>query len=446
MNERFREHRGDPYQRGATIETGTRGTGRKATETRKGIQRAGNPTGMMDGVSSIDDTYSVESPDRVEYGKGATETLGEFANEAGIESALIVTDGDLVKAGVVTPPESALKDAGVEVAVYDGVAPEPKLDMAEEAAKRVREDDHDLVVGVGGGSSMDTAKLASVLAEHDAPVREMLGMGNVPGEGRALALVPTTAGTGSEVTHIGVFADPEDDDAKKVVYSSYLFADLAVVDPELTASLPAPVAAATGMDALTHAVESYVTTLRTPYTDLLAERAIDLIGDDLRRAVHQGSNNERARYNMSFAALLGGQAFVNSGLGAVHALTYPLGIEHDLGHGLANAVLLPYVMAYNVPAEPERFAEMARLLGREEQPGDTTLDMAYKSVEVVHDINEDIDIPTDIAEFGTMDASDFERFTDIAFEYSEHNIERNPRDLDREDVIEIFRNAYDGRK
>jgi len=399
---------------------------------------------MIDGVSSMDEVYSVQSPARIEYGMGATGRLGAFADERGVGSALIVTDSDLVAAGVVDAPEAALADAGVDVEVFDGVAPEPKIHMAEDAAERLRAGDHDLVVGVGGGSSMDTAKFASALAVHDVPSREMLGMGNVPGEGLETALLPTTAGTGSEVTHIGVFADTEDGGTKKVVYSRHLFADLALVDPELTETLPAPVAAATGMDALTHAIESYVSTLRTPYSDTLARRATELIGDNLRRAVHAGDVDDRARYGMSLAATTAGQAFVNSGLGAVHALTYPLGIEYHLGHGLANAVLLPYVMSYNLPAEPDRYADVARLLGRERAPGEDTMDMAEKAVEAVADLNDDIGIPGDIAGFGGMDESDFEHFTDIAFEYSEHNIDRNPRTLDREDVTTIFRNAYEG--
>ena len=399
---------------------------------------------MTDGVSSPTETYGVESPERIEYGIGAAEQLTAFAGEWGVESALVVTDAQLREAGVIDAPTEALEAAGVEVDVYDGVKPEPKLRMPEAAADLLRDGGHDLVVGVGGGSSMDTAKVASVLAEWDEPVREMLGMGNVPGEGRPLALLPTTAGTGSEVTHIGVFADEEDDGNKKVIYSPHLFADLAVVDPALTETLPPAVAAATGMDALTHAIEAYVSTLRTPYTDMLARRAIELVGENLRQAVHQGPENDRARYRMSLAAMIAGQAFVNSGLGAVHALTYPVGMEFDLGHGLANAVLLPAVMKYNVPAEPERFADVAHLLGEPERDGETTLELARRSVDAVAELNDDIDIPNDIGTFGDLDADDFARFADICFEHSEHNIDRNPRTLDRDDVIEMFEMAYEG--
>ncbi|WP_114576362.1 iron-containing alcohol dehydrogenase [Saliphagus sp. LR7] len=393
---------------------------------------------MFDGIGAIDRVYGIESPNEVRYGMGAASELAGFAE--GFESALVVTDGDVVEAGAADPVFEALSE--LELSTFEDVHPEPKLRLAEDAAEAVREAEADLVVGVGGGSCMDTAKLAAVLADHDVPVREMLGMGNVPGEGRPTALVPTTAGTGSEVTHIGVFADSEDGDNKKVVYSEHLFADLAVVDPDLTRSLPPGVAAATGMDALSHAIEAYVSTLRTPFTDGLAREAIGLIGDSLREAVHQGAHNDRARYRMSLAATIAGQAFVNSGLGAVHALTYPLGIEYGIGHGRANAVLLPHVMRYNAPAEPARLAEVADLLGVERRAGESDLELARRGADAVAALNDDIGIPNRISELGDIDTDEFEGFAEVAFEHSKHNIDRNPRRMDRGDVIELFEAAY----
>ena len=396
---------------------------------------------MSDGLTSLTESYSVQSPDRITYGIGSIDELGGFAEDRDVESALVVTDADIVDAGVTDPVLETLEAAGVDVDVFDDVKPEPKLKMAEGAADRLSGGGHDVVVGVGGGSSLDTAKFASVLAEHDVPAREMIGMGNVSGPGRPLALLPTTAGTGSEVTHIGVFSDEQDEGNKKVVYSEHLFADLAIVDPALTESLPAPVAAATGLDALTHAIESYVTVLRTPVSDMFARRAIELIADNLREAVHQGPNNDEARYNMAIAATIAGQAFVNSGLGAVHALTYPLGMRYGIGHGKANAMLLPHVMAYNLPAEPDRFVEVARLMGAT-PTGATPRERAEASVDAVLELTEDVGIPTRIGSIDGLEPEEFDEFAEIAFTYSEHNIDRNPRDLDREDVVAIYENAY----
>lgn len=397
---------------------------------------------MSDGVHSITETSSIRSPGDVRYGVDSTETLAGFAESRGVDRALLVTDANVVAVGVTDSVEAALERAGVTTEVFDGVEPEPKLSMVEAATSMLRDGDFELVVGVGGGSSMDTAKLASVLAVHDVPVRDTVGMGNVPSEGLPLALCPTTAGTGSEVTHIGVFSDTEAGGNKVVVYDDHLFADIAVVDPALTESLPPDVAAATGMDALTHAIESYVTMQRTPISDVLARDAIERIGDNLRAAVHQGPGNAAARYQMSLSATLAGQAFANSGLGAVHALTYPLGIEYDLGHGLANAVLLAHVMEYNVPTEPERFADIAALLGRERSPGQSTLSFAYESVDAVMELNDDIGIPNYISELGDADAAEFDRFADICTEFSQHNIDNNPRTLDHDDIVGIFENAH----
>jgi len=395
-------------------------------------------------IGSLTESHSIRSPDHVEYGSGAIAALEPFVADRDVGSALVVTDEFLAESGVIDAPVARLEAAGVDVAVYDGVAPEPKLSMVEAAAELVA--DRDLVVGIGGGSSMDTAKLAAALAEHDRPVRDMLGMDNVPGETGPLALVPTTAGTGSEVTHIGVFADEREGGVKKVVFSPRLFADLAAVDPDLTATMPPGVAAATGLDALTHAIESYVSMLRTPYTDTLARRAVELVAENLRPAVAQGPSNDEARANMSLAATLAGQAFVNSGLGAVHALTYPLGMECGLGHGLANGVLLPHVMRYNVPAEVDRFADLAGLLGETRRPGESDRAFADRSVEAVFDLLEDVNVPTSIAEYGDFDREAFTDFADVAFEYSEHNIDRNPRAMDREDVIDVFEAAAGGRE
>jgi alcohol dehydrogenase len=397
---------------------------------------------MFDGIGSIDAVNTIETPNEIAYGMGATGELTEFAADKGVESALVVTDETVVDAGAVDPVFEALEAADVEVSTFDGVEPEPKIKIATAAADQLTTVGADLVLGVGGGSSMDTAKFASALAEHDVPAREMLGMGNVPGPGRPTVLLPTTAGTGSEVSHIGVFADSKDDGVKKVVYSEHLFADLALVDPELTRTMPPGVAAATGMDALTHAIECYVSTERTPYTDALARRAIELIGGNLREAVHQGRRNDRARYRMSLAAMIAGQAFVNSGLGAVHALTYPLGIEHGVGHGLANAVLLPHVMRYNVPAEPERFAEIADLLDGSNSNGGRTIDRAREAVKAVADLNEDVGISNRIRDLGDIDEAEFEGFAEIAFEHSKHNVDRNPRDMTRADAVGVFEDGY----
>jgi alcohol dehydrogenase len=394
---------------------------------------------MFDALGDPMENHSFRMPDQLQYGSNATDALTPFASKGDVDKAILVTDVALVEAGVIDPVVTALDDADVSVGVYDGVVTEPKLPTVEALSERVQAKECDLIVGVGGGSCLDAAKVASVVADSNATVRGVIGTDRVAGDGLPLALLPTTAGTGSEVTDGAVLADPDDGGAKKVVISEALLADLALIDPKLTATLPSQIAASTGADALTHAIEAYVTTSRSPLTDILCQDAIGSIGDALVEAVHEESLE--ARYAMSLAATEAGLGFSNAGLGAVHALTYSIAIEYGIGHGLANAVMLPHVMAYNIPANPERFAEIARLLGRTRGADQSTLDFARESVDAVTSLLASVDLPSSLRDVGDVHRSEFERFANIAFEHSSHNIRANPRSLDRSDAITIFKNA-----
>ncbi|MFB6134151.1 MAG: iron-containing alcohol dehydrogenase [Halanaeroarchaeum sp.] len=385
---------------------------------------------------------SIVTPGTVDYGFGATDELTSFLEEHGVERALVVTDLGVRDAGATDPVVARLEEAGVEITVFDDVRPDPAFSTVRRAAEAGRSSNADAVLGVGGGSSLDTAKLAAVLTVHDVPITETVGTDTLPGAGVPLALLPTTAGTGSEMTHVGVYENDVAGGNKVVVFDEALLADHAIVDPALTATMPRPVAAATGMDALTHAIEAYVSLHRTPFADALAKDAIERIGDSLGAAVHQGPDNDRARREMSVAAMLAGQAFINAGLGAVHAMTYPVGIHVGVGHGRANAVLLPHVMRYNLPAEPERYATVARLLGEERTPGQSVRDFARQSVEAVRTLNEDIGIPNRLRDLGEVDRDSFDEFATTCIEHSEHNLRRNPRAIDHEDLVALFEEAY----
>lgn len=397
---------------------------------------------MSHGTSSQWQTHSFQTPSALEYGYGVTDEIGAFCRSRGVEHAFVVTDDTLVEAGVVTPIVETLADAGVTSEVDGGITTEPKVEMVEALVETIRAGPYDVVVGVGGGSCLDSAKVASVVAAHDLSVRDVVGMDNVPSSGLPLVLLPTTAGTGSEVTNGAVLADPEDGGAKKVVISDHLLPDLALVDPAHTETLPAAIAASTGADALTHAVEAFVSTSRSPMTDALCRDTIETIGDALPEAVHEGS--EASRYDMSIAATEAGLGFSNAGLGAVHALTYPIGIECGTPHGLANAILLPYVMAYNVPAEPTRFAEVARLLGRTRDADQSTREFAYEAADAVVELFDSVNLSTALAGIDGLDPADFDEFARVALEHSSHNIEQNPRNLEHADIVTILNRAYRG--
>lgn len=238
-----------------------------------------------------------------------------------------------------------LEEAGYETEIYTDVVPEPPLAIGEKLVAFTRDNQFDMVIGIGGGSALDLTKLAGVLASHEGSVAEYLnltGTKQITQKGLPKILIPTTSGTGSEVTNISVLSL---ETTKDVVTHDYLLPDVAIVDPALTISLPPKVTAATGVDALTHAVEAYISKNASPVSDALALQAIRLISNSIRIAVSNGEDKQ-ARTDMSYGSYLAGLAFFNAGVAGVHALAYPIGGQFHIAHGESNAVLLPYVMGY----------------------------------------------------------------------------------------------------
>ena len=263
--------------------------------------------------------------------QGAISQAGAEAKKLGAKRVLVVTDAGVVKAGLTEAVEQSLSAAGLEVGKFDGILPEPPARVIDQCAEVFRQGGYDLCLGLGGGSSLDSAKMVATLAVNPGSVLDYVGMDVVPKKGAPLILVPTTAGTGSEATRVTVLTD-ESDNTKKVVYSDYLLPDLAILDPELTRSMPPSVTADTGLDALVHAIETYVSVNTTPYAEILSLQAISMIARHLPQAYAKGGNM-LARYNMLLAANISGSAFASGGLGAVHGLAYVLGTEYHMAHG-----------------------------------------------------------------------------------------------------------------
>lgn len=374
---------------------------------------------------------------RIVLGWGALTELNNLTKELGLRKVLVITDQGLAQAGLLERLEEVLQAADVAVEVFDAVEAEPSVATVQKASNLLREVRPDGVIGFGGGSCLDAAKAASVAAVHDVPIEEQLGMDNVPGPGLTTILIPTTAGTSSEITQVAVLTD--EDGSKKVMYSSFLLADVGLVDPELTVGLPARQTAATGLDTLVHAIESYVSILRNPLSDLCAERAIRLIAANLRTAVLKGRHSPEARYNMSLAATIAGFAFANSSVGAVHAISLPFGTKYKVGHGEANAVVLPHVMRYCAAADVSRYADVARWLGMPDE-GKSLEELARESADAAERLVRDCTFEPRLSAYG-VEREDFSEFVDIATEVQSHNIERNPRDLDREDLMRIYEMA-----
>ena len=288
---------------------------------------------------------------------GAAARLGEMAKELGIRRALIVTDAGLVAAGLLEPVEAGFRTAGTTCSLFSDVLADPPEESVALAVQAARDAGADGVIGFGGGSSLDTAKLVALLAGTPQDLPDIYGIGLAKGPRLSLIQVPTTAGTGSEVTPIAIVTTPTSE--KKGVVSSLLYPDLAVLDARLTLGLPPRVTAMTGIDAMVHAIEAYTTRhKKNPLSDSLALRALGLLGGNIRAGIADG-RDVAARAAMLQGSLLAGIAFANAPVGAVHALAYPLGGHFHVPHGLSNALMLGPVLEFNRPAAGELYAELA---------------------------------------------------------------------------------------
>ncbi len=387
------------------------------------------------------------------FGRNAISQLGEAAVRLGVKRAFLVTDPVLLRAGVVEPVHEPLNIDGVAVEIFAGGEPEPSLQAARTAIEQARAFRPDAVIGLGGGSNMDLAKITAVVLTHGGDPRDYVGDDKIPGPILPLLCVPTTAGTGSEVSAATVLTDTENR-IKVGVLSNYLRPRVAVVDPLLTLTCPPKVTADSGIDALTHAIEAYtavdneefplphgersVYQGRHPFGDLLAEKAIALIGANLRRAVVNGQDEE-AREGMALAATLAGMAFSNVGVAAVHALEYPVGGATHCSHGAGNGLLLPYVMRFNLSARQERFAVIARLLG-EKVDGLSEVEAAESAVTAVERLRAAIGIPNRLRELGVT-KDQLRSFAEKAFGIK-RILRVNPRAMTVEDLEGILQAAY----
>ncbi len=291
---------------------------------------------------------------------GATAKIGEIVKDQGCRKVALVTDEMILKLGLAEAALDGLKAAGVDVWLFSAVVPDPPEAMILDAVEKARAEKVDGVVSVGGGSSLDTAKLIAILVNSDQPIGEMYGIGLVSGERLPLVLAPTTAGTGSEVTPISIVTTGSSE--KKGVVAPQLLPDWAILDAELTVGLPANVTAATGIDAMVHAIEAYTSKhKKNLVSDCLARQALELLGGNIRTVCATPGDRE-ARGNMLLGSMLAGMAFANAPVAAVHALAYPLGGHFHVPHGLSNALVLPYVLEYNMPDAETLYGELADLI------------------------------------------------------------------------------------
>jgi len=382
-------------------------------------------------------THVFLSPNRILFGIDAVNGVAAEAKQLGGKKVLIVTDPGLIEAGLVETIKAPLDSDGIAFSIYDKVKPEPPARIVDECTQYLKDENCDLIIGVGGGSSLDVAKGVSVMATNKGSILDYSGTDVVPKRGLPKILIPTTAGTGSEVTRVLVVTD-EASNIKKAVYSNHVLSDVAIVDPMMTLSMPPKVTADTGIDALVHAIETYVSVNATPFSDILAIEAITLIAENVTKAFAKGENVE-ARYHMSLAATISGLAFSSGGLGAVHALSNPLGIEYHLPHGRTNAIMLPHIMTYNLIGNPMKFALIAEAMG-EEVEGLAPMEAGALAVEAVKELLNQLKISIRLRDYD-IPQKDIPKLVEGAMKISRLFVP-NPRNLTREDVEEIFRMAW----
>lgn len=368
-------------------------------------------------------------------GRGAIEQLADELTRLNVDHPLIVTDAALVKSGTV---ELALAHlGGRNYQIFDRVLPDPEIAIVEDCMRVYREGGHDGLIGLGGGSAIDIAKSVGAYAGYHGALEDLFGSDQVPRKGPPLIAIPTTAGTGSEVTNVAILSDKQAQ-LKKGIVSDYLLPDVALVSPQMTLTCPRSVTAASGVDAMVHAIEAYLSLNASPITDALAIGAIKLIATALPKA-YANPSNLQAREEMATASLMAGMAFGNAGVGAVHALAYPLGGRFNIAHGVSNALLLPYVMNWNKIACVERMQEIAVAMGVN-VTGLSLIEAADKAVAAMTDLCAAVEIPAGLSSFGVpLDA-----IPSMAEEASntERLMRNNPRRLSAIDIEKIYRAAY----
>jgi len=381
---------------------------------------------------------SFEIPTVMKHGLGAIKSLADEAKSLGMKRPLIVTDPGIVKAGILERAKSVFKVAMLDCAVFDKVAANPPIALVDEGADVYRREQCDGLIGLGGGSSMDTAKSIGVVVNNGGSILNYEWANPQPITQRIppLICVPTTAGTGSEVTLWAVITDPERKLKFNVGGTPKIGAWLALLDPELTLDLPAPVTAGTGMDALAHAVECYTCAYAQPLPDAVALLAMEYVGQYLRVAFAQGHNVE-ARYKMSMAAMLGALAYGTESAGAAHAMSQSAGGVHDVPHGPLTARLLGPVMEHNYMGEPQKFARIAQALG-EDTRGLSVWQAAEKAVEAVYRLTEDLEIPS-LQALG-FNEEEIPVLANIAFK--DPQTIGNPRDLTRGSYVQMYQRAF----
>ena len=381
-------------------------------------------------------------PTEIKYGAGKVETMAtdlQIEDDLAVRNSVMVfTDKAIVAAGLLEKVKRGLEDSPYEIkAVFDEIPSDSDAELIGRAAAIATEVEANLFIALGGGSVMDTAKAVSIMATHGGDIKDYEGLFLVPGACVPIVAIPTTCGTGSEVSAVMVVKDNAEH-RKISVVSPYVFPRMAILDPNIIATLPSKLIAYTGFDALTHAIESYVSMEQQPIAEALALRATEMIADNLETAVHDPSNDD-ARAKLLIAATMAGMAFTNVGVGAVHAIAHSIGAVYGVHHGLSNAIILPYVMEYNLESSPERFASIARAFGIFDKDADDEA-LGRAAIDRVKQMKQSVGIPENFS--GLVDSADddsVERLTEMSM--NDVSLPFNPRNTEADDMRALVRSV-----
>ncbi|MBQ7158236.1 MAG: iron-containing alcohol dehydrogenase [Treponema sp.] len=388
--------------------------------------------------------FSFSIPQNIVFGSGSLSRLPELASKLGKSKALIISGPHLEKIGLVAKCIDAMKSCGIESESFCRTEGNPSVETVEAAAALYKKCGADFIVAFGGGSPLDVAKAVAILVTYGGKITEYEGGGKVPGAVVPMIAIPTTAGTGSEVTAFSVITD-HSRNYKLTVASNYLLPAYAVLDPDLISTVPAGTAAACGIDAMIHALESYISKAANPFSEMFSLRALELIGESIRDYVKNRENKSSAE-KMLLGSLFAGIAFSHARLGDVHAMSHPVSAFFDVPHGVANAILLPKVVEFNEtetknPVMLKKYYDIYRCVCS--SPVDSNSFIPSMLSKTLFTLNKELGIPSDLSEAG-ISSEDFERNLNKMAEdaMKSGNIAVNPRTTDKTDVIEIYRKSY----
>ena len=375
------------------------------------------------------------APRRTLIGRDGITKIPHFLQRLSSKCVLVVTDKGLIKVGTAGKVTAVLDNANIQYVVYDGVEPNPTTRIVYDALHFYQEHQCDAIIAIGGGSPIDVAKAVSILSANGGKIQDYNGYNKSKKRGTPIIAVNTTAGTGSECTRAYVVTD-EETKTKMLMVDTNCLAHLALNDPMLMVGMPPSLTAATGIDALTHAIEAYICNTHTPYTDALSLEAVRLVSGSLRDAVRDGSNMD-ARTNMCWAEYMAGLAFSNAGLGLVHGMAHPLGAFYDIPHGVANALLLPYVMEFNMPAAKAKYRKIAGAMGVDTSKMSED-QAAQAAVDAVKALSVRINIPQKLSELGVKE-SDLGKLAQSAF--NDVCTPGNPRKVTLGEIEALYKKA-----